>query len=292
MQEVMSPTLEQGRPDCQGTESAYSRGMAMNVVYGAIALAMLVPVAALRLRARDDRDATFWAGVALAILGPAGWAAAQLWGAWHTGFAVSLWLTIAVTTVLFAGLSIATRQGWRLTPILVPYLVGLGVLALIWQRAPERPIAGTVPAGWFETHIVLGLVTYGLLTLAAVAGVAVFLQEHALKTKRPTALTRRLPAVAESERLQVALLAASELILVLGLASGMAAEYFERGRLLVFDHKTTLSVAAFVAIGLLLTAHVLTGVRGQQAARGILLAYLLLTLAYPGVKFVTDVLMG
>jgi ABC-type uncharacterized transport system permease subunit len=266
--------------------------MAMNVIYGAIALATLMPAAALRLRERDDRDATFWAGVALAIAGPAVWAAAQLWGAWHTGFAVSLWLTIAVTTLLFAGLSLATRQGWRLTPILVPYLVGLGVVALIWQRAPERPVAGTVPMAWFETHIVLALATYGLLTLAAVAGVAVFLQERALKAKHPTALTRRLPAVAESERLQVALLAASELVLALGLASGMAAEYFERGRLLVFDHKTTLSIAAFVAIGLLLAAHRFTGLRGRQAARGILLAYLLLTLAYPGVKFVTDVLMG
>jgi len=266
--------------------------MTANVLYGVLALAALVPAAALRLRARDERDLAFWIGLALAIVGPAAWAAAQLWGAWHTGFAVSLWLTISVTTVLFAGLAIATRQGWRLTPILVPYLVGLGVVALIWQRAPERPVAGTVPAAWFETHIVLALATYGLLTLAAVSGVAVFLQERALKAKRPTALTRRLPAVAESERLQVSLLGASELVLALGLASGMAAEYFERGRLLVFDHKTALSIAAFVAIGLLLAAHQFTGVRGQQAARGILLAYLLLTLAYPGVKFVTDVLMG
>lgn len=266
--------------------------MAVNVLCGVLALAALVPAAALRLRARDERDGVFWAGLALAIAGPAAWAAAQLWGAWHTGFAVSLWLTIAVTIVLFAGLALATRQGWRLTPILVPYLVGLGIVALIWQHAPERPVEGTVPAAWFETHIVLALATYGLLTLAAVAGVAVFLQERALKARRPTALTRRLPAVAESERLQVMLLWASEIVLALGLASGMAAEYFERGQPLVLDHKTTLSIAAFVAIGLLLMAHRLTGVRGQQAARGILLAYLLLTLAYPGVKFVTDVLMG
>jgi ABC-type uncharacterized transport system permease subunit len=266
--------------------------MTANVIYGAIALAALVPAAALRLRARDDRDGAFWLGLALAIMGPAAWAAAQLWSAWHTGFAVSLWLTIAVTTTLFAGLSLMTRQGWRLTPILVPYLMGLGIVALIWQHAPERPIAGGVPIGWFEAHVVLALVTYGLLTLAAVAGVAVHLQERALKAKRPTALTRRLPAVAESERLQVVLLVASELVLAFGLASGMAAEYFERGRVLVFDHKTTLSIAAFVAIGLLLVAHRFTGLRGQQAARGILLAYLLLTLAYPGVKFVTDVLMS
>ncbi len=35
-----------------------------------------------------------------------------------------------------------------------------------------------------------------------------------------------------------------------------------------------------------------TGIRGRRAARWALLAYLLLTLAYPGVKFVTDVLMA
>ena len=74
--------------------------------------------------------------------------------------------------------------------------------------------------------------------------------------------------------------------------SGMAAEYFVSGHLLVFDHKTTLSLAAFVAIAALLLAHRFSGVRGQRAARGVLVAYLLLTLAYPGVKFVTDVLLG
>jgi ABC-type uncharacterized transport system permease subunit len=35
-----------------------------------------------------------------------------------------------------------------------------------------------------------------------------------------------------------------------------------------------------------------TGVRGRQSARYVLLAYLLLTLGFPGVKFVTDVLIG
>src|SRR5215813_3035354 len=124
-------TLKQAASDCQGTGTAYSRATMtpnINVLYGVLALAALVPAAALRLRARDERDKAFWAGLALAIVGPVAWAVVQLWGAWRTGFAVSLWLTIAVTTVLFAGLSLATRQAWRLTPILVPYLVGLGVI--------------------------------------------------------------------------------------------------------------------------------------------------------------------
>jgi ABC-type uncharacterized transport system permease subunit len=42
----------------------------------------------------------------------------------------------------------------------------------------------------------------------------------------------------------------------------------------------------------LLWAHHRTGMRGRRAARGVLLAWLLLTLAYPGVKFVTDVLLA
>lgn len=266
--------------------------MASSLIYGVLALATLLPAAALRLRAQDSRDGAFWAGLALAIAGPAIWAVAQLGGTWNTGFAMSLWLTIAVTTALFAGVALTTRQGWRLTPILVPYLVILGVIALIWQHAPERPLEDTIPPGWIGAHIILALATYGLLTLAAVSGAAVFLQERALKAKRPTALTRRLPAVAESEGLQLRLLAASEVVLALGLMSGMAAEYFVSGRLLVLDHKTTLSLAAFVAIAALLIAHRFSGIRGQRAARGVLVAYLLLTLAYPGVKFVTDVLLG
>jgi ABC-type uncharacterized transport system permease subunit len=53
-----------------------------------------------------------------------------------------------------------------------------------------------------------------------------------------------------------------------------------------------LSVATFVVIGGLLIAHAATGVRGRRAARLVLLAFLLLTLGYPGVKFVTDILIS
>jgi ABC-type uncharacterized transport system permease subunit len=42
---------------------------------------------------------------------------------------------------------------------------------------------------------------------------------------------------------------------------------------------------------MLLILHHYSGLRGRRAARLVLLAYLLLTLAYPGVKFVTDILL-
>jgi ABC-type uncharacterized transport system permease subunit len=253
----------------------------------------LLPATAMSFRLQRRPGALFYAVLGLALFGPSLWVAREAAsGSWHTGFAMSLWVTIVATLALFFVLALATRHAWRLAPLLLPYLVFLAVAALIWQSAPERPIAQAVPPGWLDTHILLAVVTYGLLTIAAVAGLAVLLLERALKAKRPTALTRLLPAMAESETLELRLLAAAEAVLALGVLSGMAARHFLGGQLLPFDHKTLFSLAAFAVIGILLLARARRGLRGRRAARLVLLAYLLLTFAYPGVKFVTDVIIG
>lgn len=265
--------------------------MSTSLALSLSALAALLPATLVRWRHRDKPDALFYGVLILAVTGPLLWSASQLGGVWHTGFAMSLWVTIAATMVLFLGLAAITRQGWRLTPLLLPYLLLLGVLATIWQRAPERPMSDAVPAGWLDAHIALAVVTYGLLTLAAVAGAAVFLQERALKGKRPTRLTRLLPAVADSETIEIRLLYAAEGVLALGVLSGLATQHFSGAASPALDNKTLFSLAAFVVIALLLLARRTNGLRGQRVARWALIAYLLLTLAYPGVKFVTDVLM-
>ncbi len=255
------------------------------------ALLSLVPAAGLAFRRRGAPDALFYGVLGLAVLGPAFWVGAQV-GPWHTGFAMSLWVTIAATMALFLALAATTGHAWQLAPLLVPYLLLLALAALVWAHAPERPISPAVPSGWLDAHIVLAVVTYALLTVAAVAGLAVFLQERALKAKRPKRLTRLLPSVAESETLELRLLAAAEAVLAFGIISGMANEYFLAGRFLHIDHKTLFSIGAFAVIGALLLGRRIAGLRGKRVARLALLAYLLLTLAYPGVKFVTDVLMS
>jgi ABC-type uncharacterized transport system permease subunit len=128
--------------------------------------------------------------------------------------------------------------------------------------------------------------------LAAVAGLGVFLQERALRFKRPTEFTRRLPSVAMGESLLVRLLMASGTVLGLALVSGITVSQLVQGRFIVLDHKTLLSLATFLAISVLVVMHYRGGLSGRRAARYVLFAYLLLTLAYPGVKFVTDVLIG
>jgi len=265
--------------------------MPTTLVYGLSALAALVP-AWLYVMRGGGREPLLGALLLVALAGPVSWAAVQLSGSWQTGFSTALWLTIAASVVLFAAISAINRAAWRLTPLLLPYLIVIGVLAMIWQAVPGQPLSGATIGSWLVAHIVVSLLTYALITLSAIAGLAIVLQERALKAKRPTAFTRLLPAVADAERLQAGLLVGGEVVLGVGLITGAATLYSASGALFQFDHKTVLAVVAFVVIGVLLGLHYLAGMRGRRAARLFLLAYLIITLAYPGVKFVTDVLMA
>ena len=255
------------------------------------ALSSLLPVSVLSLRRPSARDRLFWLLLGVAIAGPAVAAVDQLAQGRLRSLAAALWLTIVASTIMLFLVSAATRNGWRLTPLLLPYLFLLGIGAVAAEYL-SRPTAGVFLVSWTEVHVLVSVATYGLLTLAAVAGLAVFLQERALKRRRPSGLTALLPSVADAETLQIQLLGASAIVLGLGLLTGAATQYAENGDLVELNHKTIFAITAFVVIVLLLAVHHRTGVRGRHAARFVLLAYVLLTLAYLGVKFVTDVILA
>ena len=261
--------------------------------FGLSALIALIPVTlAAVLRPKAGRDGTFWLLLAVAVAGPAAWSVVQTAEAWRTGLSTTLWVTVASSMALFAIIAAVSRHAWRLTPLLGAYMTALAIFALVWGRVQAPALTGEALSGWVALHIAVSVATYGLVTVGAVAALAAFLQERALKTKRPTALTHLLPSVVDCERLTVRLLAVGEGVLALGLVTGMALQYGGSGTLLTPDHKTILTFGAFGVIGALLLAHFLSGVRGRAAARLVLVAYLLLTLGYPGVKFVTDVLLA
>ncbi len=261
------------------------------------ALAALLPAALLPWRWPGTRpDLVFWALLAVAVAGAVAAVSAQLGGGWSPGLGVALWLSVTVSLAAYLFAAVFLRQAWRLSALLLPYLLCLGLLGTVWLAAERGPAPVPLPAdlateGWLLVHIAISLTTYALATLAAVAAAAAVLQQRALKRKRPDALSRLLPSVADAERLQVNFLAAAETVLGLGILTGAALAWVQTGRL-PLDHKTTLSLLAFAVIAVLLYLQNRTGLRGQRAGRLVLVAYLLLTLAYPGVKFVTDVLLG
>lgn len=258
--------------------------------YALIALLCLLPALLVQRREGARLDSAHWAALGIAVLGPGLWALAHVTEAWPAGLGMALWVSIAVTMGLFTMLAWSLPETWRLTQLLTPYMLALGLLAVLSPGADA--VLGDAMDGWVAVHIVISVITYGLVTIAAIAAFAAFLQDRALKSRRPTRLTHSLPSVADCERIAALLLGWGEGILGLGLITGMAVQFRETGHFLAFDHKTVLSLLAFAVIGGLLFAQHKTGMRGRKAARLLLLAYLLLTLGYLGVKVVTGVLLA
>jgi len=261
-------------------------------VFGLAALLSMVPAAVAALWGPFARDLRFWMLVGAAAVGTTAWAVVRAGTSWETGFSEAIWITVAGALLGFLVLAAAVRHAWRLSPILLPYLLLLAAVATVWGQVPAHHLTGAAPPAWIVLHIATSVVTYVLLTLAAIAGTAVLAQEWALRHRRRFRLTERLPSVADAEKLELGLLVAAETILGLGILTGMGTQYFTRGAVLTFDHKTVLTVGAFFVIGILLVAHYRVGLRGRRAARLVLVGYLLVSLGYPGVKFVTDVLLS
>jgi ABC-type uncharacterized transport system permease subunit len=265
--------------------------MNQSLIFGISAVLALLPLTVAGFRKHGARDALLWVALAVALLGPAAWIMVQMSDAWQTGLSSALWATIVASILIFIGAIFIVNEAWRLAPLVGGYLILVGVIALVWEQAPEASQVARAVGIWMTIHIIVSVLTYGLVTLAAIAALAAYLQERALKTKQPTLLTRVLPSVLDCERLLVILLMLGECILALGFISGIAVNSVNAQPLISIDHKSILTIATFIVIGGLLFSHYRTGIRGKIFTRFVLLAYLMLTLGYPGVKFVTDVLL-
>jgi ABC-type uncharacterized transport system permease subunit len=261
------------------------------LVLAPLAAIAQLPPALLAWRRAPGRLA-FLAAVAVALALPAGLVFYWIAGGWPTGLAAALWLAVAAAVLAFLVAALASREAAGLAILLGPYLALLGLLGIAVMPAAPRTLDSAVPSAWLVVHVGAALATYGAVTLAAVAALAILIQERALKTKAPSALSRRLPSVALCERIEIRSLALAAIVLGAGIASGFASAYLSGRGAPPLDHKSVLSLIAFAAIAGILILRRVSGMRGRAAARWVLAAHLALALAYLGVKFVSEILLG
>lgn len=278
----------------QRSARTYDAPMGGSISLGIAALLTLLPAALLPFARRESVLAgggVFWLLLGVATVGPLALDLSVAGGIWRTGFSATLWTIIAATMLIYLFVCLWSGPARGLGGLLLPYLVLLALVALAWSSVPDQPLSESLLTTWLRVHIGVSLVTYGLITIAAVAGLSVWVRERALRAHRVSAWSQVLPAVADAERLQIRFLIAAEIVLGAGLLTGVASRFKATGELIVLDHKTILSIATFVIIAIVLLLNRGSGLRGRRAARIVLFAYLLLTLAFPGVKFVTEILI-
>ncbi|OSQ30957.1 inner membrane protein YpjD [Thalassospira sp. MCCC 1A03138] len=214
------------------------------------------------------------------------------------GFTAALhWSELSVI-LIFGGLVICNgpKQIWRLAGYIGGYLLAFGGVAAVFNVfEPVADASVTEPvlySGWLWVHIGTSLVTYALVTLSAIAAMGYVVQEDALKNRRPNRWSRRLPPLRDSEYMLVSFLKWSAWVLVIGIITGFALRQIEGQSLLYLDHKMLLTLLGFAVICGLIFIHEKSTLRGRMAVRFVLGAWLLLTLAFPGVRFVSGYLIG
>lgn len=205
--------------------------------------------------------------------------------------------------------------GFDLTFFAALSLVGLGMaavcVAVAWLRPVETvgaiafPIAAfllvtdhalghaapsAIATTWqINLHVLVALLSYAALSIAAVVAAMLAVQETALRQRRLPGLLRVLPPLTLVEGLLFQLIAAGFVGLSLTLLTG--ALFVEDLFAQSLVHKTVLSIAAWGVFGVLLFGRWRWGWRGRRAARLTLAGMGLLLLAFLGSKFVLEIVL-
>jgi len=172
----------------------------------------------------------------------------------------------------------------NLYPLLLPAAALFLAAALL---APAGvPLQLSVP---LQGHIVISLLAYSLLTVAALQALLVAYQDWQLHHKHQNALMRRLPPLQTMEALLFEFVWAGQLLLSLALVSGFL--YYEDFFAQHLLHKVAFSIIAWLFFAVLLWGRHRRGWRGYTAVRLTWAGFAAIVLGYAGSKFVLEYLL-
>jgi ABC-type uncharacterized transport system permease subunit len=195
-------------------------------------------------------------------------------------------LVFLVIGLLFI-ISAANESIETLSIIIFPFSA-LAVLLNFNNASPPLPTSNL--DGGLQAHIILSVLSYSLLTVAAFQSILLSLQEKQLHNRHPSRLINCLPPMQLMESLLFRTIFLGMLLLTFALASGFIFLDDIFAQHLV--HKTFLSIIAWVLFAALLGGRYFFGWRGQKAVKWTYGGYFALMLAYFGSKFVLQMLLN
>ncbi len=204
----------------------------------------------------------------------------------HLGIATSTSLVswIMLVFVVIASFRLPLSN---LLVLVLPLAAAGALLVLMAPDVASLPMASfSDPLIW---HIMISIVAYSILFMAACQSVLLAVLEHRLKAKLKLRFLKLLPPLQTMESLLFGLLWTGIVALTLAIGSGFLFldDMFEQRVV----HHTVLALASWVLYAGLLAGHRLLGWRGTTAVRWTLIAFSLLLLGYFGSKFVIEVLL-
>ena len=171
----------------------------------------------------------------------------------------ALCILVAWTAGIFRSLPVSAA-------IFLPVAAIAALLPALFGNPHRLSYAG---ASWASVHIVIALVAYAILSVAALTALLLTLERYLFR-----------------------LVGTGFGLLTLALASGALFSEQVFGKPFAFTHKSVFSILAWLTFGALLAGRWRAGWRGRRATAWIVAGTVFLLLAYLGSKFVLDVLLG
>lgn len=171
------------------------------------------------------------------------------------------------------------------------FLLPIAGLAVILESFfPAEHTLITSQALELKLHILVSIMAYSLLSIAAGQALLLAVQDRHLRNKRPGGFIRALPPLQTMERLLFQMIALGLALLTVSLLTGSL--YIDDMFAQHIVHKTILSMVAWVVFATLLWGRWRFGWRGRTAIRWTLTGFVVLLLAYIGTKVVIELFLG
>lgn len=214
-------------------------------------------------------------------------------GTFRIGFALmlsaALWVSVAAYWLENRNFAL---DGLR--RLVLPCAAAVAVLPVIFPGGSVLQTANIAPAfGW---HIVVAILAYSTLTIAAFHAVLMALQESRLHTRNAQAgwlsgALDQLPALLTMEKLLFRLIWIGFILLSLTVLSGIVFTEQLFGMAMKWDHKVFFALLSWILFAALLAGRRWRGWRGKTALRFTLAGFATLVLAYVGSRFVLEVVL-
>jgi len=171
---------------------------------------------------------------------------------------------------------------------LVAYpLAALGVLLSTFLKAPYTPLTD-LPRG-AESHILLSILAYSVLTIAAMQALLLSIQDHQLRARQHRGFLAALPPLQTMESMLFEIIAIGLVLLSTAIITGFLTMDNMFAQHVV--HKTFFTICAWLVFAVLLTGRHFLGWRGQTAIRFTLAGFALLLVGFYGSKVVLELIL-
>lgn len=216
--------------------------------------------------------------------------------------AVSAWTLISradgyhfgifeVSTLIFAFISFITILSSIRNPVgqLILGVFPCAALVILLSLLIDSSYPAQQLGIGLVTHVLLSILAYSLVTLAALQSLFLAFQNYQLRHQRAATVIRRFPSLQDMEHLLFELLWAAQALLSGAIITGFL--FVNDWAVQGLAHKMFFSILAWVVFAVLLWGRHQLGWRGNTAIRGTLIGFTLLVVGFYGSKFVLEYIL-